>query len=182
MASDARVFGAIHHTVLVVRNMESSLRFYHDGLGLDILRDIQVYGDWPALFGAPSHILRAVFLGDAQVKDLSAGVLELNAFDGPEPADAPQGGSLSGAPGAVMMSAPGAVMMSFFSDVEKTLGRLSQFGLGGHPRRVVQPTASGEPVNIAAVLDPDGVIVLLISGSITQGALRPHPPTPLQRR
>jgi catechol 2,3-dioxygenase-like lactoylglutathione lyase family enzyme len=164
VANEARVCGAIHHTVLVVRDIEASVHFYHDGLGLDILRDIQVYGDWPALFGAPSHILRAVFLGDARVPDQHAGVLELNAFntEGPELADAPQGGSIPGA--------PGAFMMSFFSDVEKTLGRLGQLGIGGPPRRVVQPRAAGEPVRIAAVLDPDGVYVLLISGSITQGA------------
>jgi catechol 2,3-dioxygenase-like lactoylglutathione lyase family enzyme len=164
VANEARVIGAIHHTVLIVRDIEASLHFYHDGLGLDILRDIQVYGDWPALFGAPSRILRAVFLGDARAPDQHAGVLELNTFniDGPELAHAPQGASLPGA--------PGAFMMSFFSDVEKTLCRLSQLGLGGPPRRVLQPTATGEPVTIAAVLDPDGVYVLLISGSITQGA------------
>jgi catechol 2,3-dioxygenase-like lactoylglutathione lyase family enzyme len=161
VANQTRVLGAIHHTVLVVRDIEASLRFYHDGLGLDILRDIQVYGDWPALFGAPSRILRAVFLGEAQVLDQHAGVLELDAFnvDGPVLSDPRRAGSRP--------AAPGAVMMSFFADVEKTLGRLGELGLGGPPRRVEQPTATGEPVRIAAVLDPDGVYVLLISGSIT---------------
>jgi catechol 2,3-dioxygenase-like lactoylglutathione lyase family enzyme len=164
VTDEGKVLGAIHHTVLVVRDIDASLHFYHDGLGLDVLRDIQVYGDWPHLFGAPSRILRAVFLGDARVPDQHAGVLELNAFNigETERADAPQG--------AVLPGTPGAFMMSFFSDVEKTLGRLGQLGLGGPPRRVLQPTATGEPVSIAAVLDPDGVYVLLISGSIPQGA------------
>lgn len=164
MANEARVCGAIHHTVLVVRDIAASLHFYHDGLGLDILRDIQVYGDWPALFGAPSRVLRAVFLGDVRVPNDHAGVLELNAFDSdpPDVADVPEVEASAGA--------PGAFMISFFADVEKTLGRLGELGLGGPPRHVVQPTATGEPVRIAAVLDPDRVCVLLMSGSITRGA------------
>jgi hypothetical protein len=115
-----------------------------------------VYGDSPFLFGAPSRILRAVFLGDARAPDDHAGVLELNAFH----ADAPEGGCTA--------RAPSRFMVSFFADVERTLGRLGDLGLGGPPRRVVQPTVTGE-VTLAAVLDPGGVSVLLLSGSITQG-------------
>ena len=59
--------GAIHHSVVVVRDLEASLRFYRDGLALDVLQDRQVEGDWPDLFDAPSRRLRAVFLGDPQV-------------------------------------------------------------------------------------------------------------------
>jgi hypothetical protein len=94
-------------------------------------------------------------------------VLELNAFntERPEQNDARQGGAIPGA--------PGAVMMSFVSDVEKALGKLDQLGVGGPPRRMVQPSPSGELVSIAAVLDPDGVHVLLMSGSITQRAQLP---------
>jgi len=33
----------------VVRDLEASLRFYRDGLGLDLLQDRQVEGDWPDL-------------------------------------------------------------------------------------------------------------------------------------
>ena len=56
--------GAIHHTVIACRNLEASLAFYRDGLGLEVLADREVEGDWPTLFGAPSRRLRAVFLGD----------------------------------------------------------------------------------------------------------------------
>jgi len=73
--------GGIHHSV-VVRELEASLRLYRDGLGLDLLQDRQVEGDWPDLFDAPSRRVRAVFLGDAGVSDDHAGVLELNVFDG----------------------------------------------------------------------------------------------------
>jgi catechol 2,3-dioxygenase-like lactoylglutathione lyase family enzyme len=61
---------AIHHTVVIVRDLDASLRFYRDGLGLDVLADRQVEGDWPGLPGAPSRSLRAVFLGDPGSADL----------------------------------------------------------------------------------------------------------------
>ena len=81
---------AIHHAVIVVRDLNASLRFYRDGLGLDVLRDAVVEGDWPGLFDGPSRKLRAVFLGNAGVPDVAAGVLELNTFVGGEvPTGAP---------------------------------------------------------------------------------------------
>jgi hypothetical protein len=83
-------------------------------------------------------------------------VLELNAFIGGDvPARQPVG-----PPSA------GLFMVSFFVDVEATLERLADLGMGGVPRRVEQSTPSG-PIVIATVRDPDGVLVLLTPGSIT---------------
>jgi catechol 2,3-dioxygenase-like lactoylglutathione lyase family enzyme len=81
--------GAIHHSVVVVSDLEASLRFYRDGLGLEVLQDRHVEGDWPGLFGAPARSVHAVFLGDPGVPDDHAGVLELNVFDGDVPAGPP---------------------------------------------------------------------------------------------
>ena len=64
---------AIHHTVVVVGDLETSLRFYRDGLGLHVLQDRRVEGDWPGLFDAPSHTLRAVFLGEPQCQMTTLG-------------------------------------------------------------------------------------------------------------
>ena len=148
--------GGIHHSVLVVGDLEASLRFYRDGLGLDLLRDQRVEGSWPDLFDAPSSSLRAVFLGDARIPDGQAGVLELNTFG----ADVAAGPSSSA-------RRTGFLMLSFFVDVETTLERLASMGLGGEPRRVVQQTPNG-PMTLATVRDPDGSLVLLTPGSITQ--------------
>jgi catechol 2,3-dioxygenase-like lactoylglutathione lyase family enzyme len=150
--------GAIHHSVIVVRDLAASLRFYTGGLGLDLLADRQVPGDWPDLLGAPSRSLRAVFLGDPGVPDDHAGVLELNVLDGDVP---------DGPPPAPPRT--GFFLLSFFVDVEATLSRLAALGLGGEPRRVAQPTPNG-PVTIATVRDPDGVLILLTPGSITRRA------------
>jgi catechol 2,3-dioxygenase-like lactoylglutathione lyase family enzyme len=133
------------------------LRFYRDGIGLDVLVEREVEGDWPALFDARSRRLRVVFLGDRQVPDITSGVLELNCFVG----DDVPGRRPLGAPSA------GLFMVSFFVDVDATLERLAQLGMGQAPRRVTQSTPNG-PVTIATVRDPDGVLVLLTPGSITQ--------------
>ena len=71
--------------MVVVRDLDASPRFYRDSLGLDLLQDRHVEGDWPDLFDAPSRRVRAVFLGDAAIPDDHAGVLELNVFDGDIP-------------------------------------------------------------------------------------------------
>jgi hypothetical protein len=57
-------------------------------------------------------------------------------------------------------------MLSYFVDVEATLSRLAELGLGGTPRQVVQSTPNGD-ITIAVVRDPDGVAILLTPGSIT---------------
>ena len=158
LVASLTVPGAIHHSVVVVRDLEASLRFYRDGLGLEVLHDRQVEGDWPGLLDAPSRSLRAVFLGDPQVPDDHSGVLELNLFDG-EVAE--------GAPASARRS--GFLLLSFFVDVDAALDRLARLGLGGAPRRVTQPTPNGQ-VSIATVRDPDGVLVLLTPGSITRRA------------
>jgi catechol 2,3-dioxygenase-like lactoylglutathione lyase family enzyme len=133
------------------------LRFYRDGVGLDVLMDREVEGDWPTLFEGPSRRLRVAFLGDRDVPDVFSGVLELNAFIGGEVA----GRQPVGPPTA------GLFMVSFFVDVESTLKRLADLGVGGTPRRVEQSTPNG-PIVIATVRDPDGVLVLLTPGPITQ--------------
>jgi catechol 2,3-dioxygenase-like lactoylglutathione lyase family enzyme len=149
--------GAIHHSVLVVGDLDTSLRFYRDGIGLDVLVDREVDGDWPELFDGPSRTLRAVFLGDASVPDVTAGVLELNAFIG------------GVVPTSRLPSHPtsGFFLLSYFVDVEATIQRLADLGFGDPPRRVVQATANGDST-IALVRDPDGVRILLAPGSITQ--------------
>jgi glyoxylase I family protein len=155
--ADGMFAGAIHHSVVIVSDLDTSLRFYRDGLGLDVLVDRRIEGDWPGLFDGPSGRLRVVFLGDSRLADIASGVLELNAFvDGEVPVgDAPA------------HPTTGLFMLSYFVDVEAALERLADLGLGGAPRRVSQATPNGD-ITIALVRDPDGVRILLTPGSITQ--------------
>jgi glyoxylase I family protein len=137
----------VHHSAVVVRDVDSSLRFYRDGIGLDVLMDHVFKGDWPGLFDAPSTTLRSIFLGDRRHPD--AGVVELVVFDSP-------------APEAVSSSTPhaGFFLLSFYVDVAAVLDRLHALGFGPG-RRIEQPAPTG-PVAMATVRDPDGVLVELV--------------------
>jgi glyoxylase I family protein len=55
---------AVHHTAIVTADVEHSLRFWRDGLGLVEMLDHTFTGDWPTLFDAGTDVLRSVFLGD----------------------------------------------------------------------------------------------------------------------
>jgi len=135
----------VHHSAICVRDVDESLRFWRDGLGLTVLMDQRFEGDWPTLLGAPGPSLRAVFLGYPEVP--SSGVVELVDL-GPEV-------TLNATDGTAAQT--GFLLLSLTADVAPTLARLDALGLGGEPRRV---TAAG--VDMAVVVDPDGVAVELV--------------------
>lgn len=147
---------AIHHTSIVTHNISASIEFYQHGIGLDLLSDVTVEMDWETLLGAKTNSLRAVSLGNSQIPDTTAGVVELNAFEGGVPigpidsADQPESGLF---------------LISFFVDVNATLARLQSMGYGLDFRMITSNTSAGQ-LTLATVRDPDGVIVLLTPGSI----------------
>jgi glyoxylase I family protein len=134
----------VHHSAIVVRDVDASLRFWREGIGFDVLMDMEFDGDWPALFGAPSRRLRSVFLGDPARAD--GGIVELVAFDTAADAEA-----------APPSPRAGFFLLSCYVDVDATLARLAALRLGGEPRRIEQ-----QGVQMATVVDPDGVLVELI--------------------
>jgi glyoxylase I family protein len=138
----------VHHSAVVVRDLDASLRFWRDGIGLGVMMDHTFDGAWRELFEARSDRLRSVFLGDPAIA--GAGIVELVVFDGgAEPAPS------IGAPAA------GFFLLSLFVDVDAVLDRLRHLDLGGTPRRIAVPAPNG-PVAMAVVRDPDGVLVELI--------------------
>lgn len=134
----------VHHSAIVVRDVDASLRFWRDAIGFDVLFDTEFEGDWPALFGAPSTRLRSIFLGDPARPD--GGIVELVAFDAQADMVAPDASPRAG-----------FFLLSCYVDVDATLGRLASLELGGVPRRITQMG-----VQMATVVDPDGVLVELI--------------------
>lgn len=140
----------VHHSAICVRDVEASLRFYRDGVGLTVLMDHVFDGNWPELFDAPSSRLRSVFLGDPATPD--AGIVELVVFDGLIAEGA--------APGAPH---DGFFLLSFFVDLEQVVAHLADLGYR-ELRRIEQP-APGGSVAMATLFDPDGVRIELIDAA-----------------
>jgi len=140
----------IHHSAICVRDFDTSLCFYRDGLGLSLLWEREFEGDWPTLFGAPEAKLHSAFLGDPGAPD--AGIVELVEFIGGMEEGTPQG----------LQPQLGFFLLSFYVDVDVTLARLAHLGLGGEPRRIEVTGMAEQHVPMATVRDPDGVIIELI--------------------
>jgi catechol 2,3-dioxygenase-like lactoylglutathione lyase family enzyme len=70
----------VHHAAICTADVERSIRFWRDGLGFTELFDHIFSGNWPELFGANSHQLRSIFLGDPQTPD--TGIVELVVMQG----------------------------------------------------------------------------------------------------
>jgi catechol 2,3-dioxygenase-like lactoylglutathione lyase family enzyme len=143
-----------HHSAIVVRDVEASLRFWRDGVGFEVMMDRYFDGDWSALFVAPANRLRSIFLGDSARP--GTGIVELVQFD--EGVTAVPAEKVSP---AFPVTSPGFFLLSCYVDVDVVLGRLRELDLGGPPRRIVVPGRGGA-VQMATVVDPDGVLVELI--------------------
>jgi len=142
----------VHHTAVVCSDLDLSLRFYRDGLGMDVMMDQVFDGDWPTLFDGPSSRLRSIFLGSAD--DPSAGIVELVSFEEDAeaaPKDRPP--------------AYGFFLISLYVDVDATLARLAQFGV--QPEGHIELTTPKGAVEMATVRDPDGVLVELTGVPVT---------------
>jgi catechol 2,3-dioxygenase-like lactoylglutathione lyase family enzyme len=137
----------IHHTAISVSDLEQSLRFYQQGLGLEKLMEGDFAGPWKQLFEGPGDSLNMTFLGDPG--STWSGILELISFN-------------DGEPGAGERPGPstGFFLISFYLDVDACLERLHALGFK-ETQRVLHDGGGGE-VLMASVRDPDGVLVELI--------------------
>lgn len=132
----------LHHAVLFVRDIERSLAFYREGLGLETLVDREFDGPWPSMFeGVTSARLHAAILGDPA--DPNAGQVELLTFAEPVPDGPP--------PGPPVVS---SVMLSFMTDLEDVLPRLVAAG-GTDVRRATLKNGYA----VVTLRDPDGIMV-----------------------
>lgn len=143
---------AIHHTAIVTDDVETSLRFWRDGLGLTEMLDHRFSGDWRTLFDADADVLRSIFLGDSERPD--GGIIELVQFVGTSPAE----------PDQVTGPQRGLFLVSLQRDVEPTLSALAELGFTEGVRRIAMPAPGSRTVAMAVITAPDGVRVELIGG------------------
>jgi catechol 2,3-dioxygenase-like lactoylglutathione lyase family enzyme len=139
----------VHHAAICTADVDRSLRFWRDGLGLTELFDVTFTGDWPTLFNATTDRLRSVFLGDPETPD--TGIVELVVLDGADLAAAPD-------------PAPrhGFFLLSLQREVEPALAVLAGLGFADGIRRIAMPALGGRTVPMAVLTAPDGVTVELI--------------------
>ena len=134
----------VHHTAICTTDLDASLAFWRDGLGLEQQMDLPFRGDWSTLFGASGDELRAVFLGDPSERD--SGIVELVMIpSGMQP------------PRDTRAPAQGFLLISLFCDLEGSLARLAELGLAEDLRRI-----EVHGVAMATVRDPNGVLVELV--------------------
>jgi len=134
----------LHHAVLFVRDAERSVRFYCDGLGLTVLRDVESDNDWPALLGVESKHLRAVIMGNPD--DPNVGQVEVLTFaepvpDGPSPSE----------------PAIATLMLSFHVHLDTVLPKLLELGATEFGRVTLD-----HGTRVVTVRDPDGIMVELL--------------------
>ncbi len=142
----------VHHSAIVTSDVERSLTFWRDGLGLSVIFDQVFTGDWPTLFGATTDRLRSVFLGDPQAP--GSGLVELVIFD-----------DTAAAPTRTAGPAPGFFLLSLNRDVDATLTRLAGLGFTDGVRRIAVPAPGAKQVQMAVITAPDGVQVELIGAA-----------------
>jgi glyoxylase I family protein len=142
----------LHHASICTTDVERSLRFWRDGLGLAVLMDATFPGDWPILFGARSSSLRAVFLGDPAAPD--DGIVELVEF----------GETTDDRRETLPEPATGFLLLSLYADIDAVLPTLAALEVGGEPRT----TEVARGVRLAVVRDPNGVLVELMDRKAQQ--------------
>ncbi len=142
----------VHHIAIVTSDVERSLNFWCDGLGLSVIFDQVFTGDWPTLFGATTKTLRSIFLGDPQTP--GNGLVELVVFDDAGPA-----------PSRTAGPALGFFLLSLNRDVDATLARLTGLGFTDGVRRIAVPATGDKQVQMAVITAPDGVRVELIGAA-----------------
>jgi len=146
----------VHHSAICTADVERSLRFWRDGLGLAELFDHHFTGDWPELFGAKTDRLRSIFLGDPQTPD--SGIVELVELPGALDAD------VAALPTTSASEGPrhGFFLLSLQRDVDPTLSALAALGFADGVRRITVAAPAGKTVPMAVITAPDGVLVELI--------------------
>lgn len=159
--SGGKVFG-VHHAGITVGDMDASLRFYRDGLGLEVTLDAE--RDAPYLhetLAVPFRALRYVLL---RVPGTEGGaIVELLEYMDAERF-----------PAAARPSDPGSGHLCLqVEDAEALHARLIAMGYRSRSERVVPITAGANAGGrIVYVADPDGYWVELLERPATPGAPR----------
>jgi catechol 2,3-dioxygenase-like lactoylglutathione lyase family enzyme len=146
----------LKRTAIIVRDMERSLRFYRDGLGLNVWVEGRSARDIPALYqllGMPPCTVRWVIL---QSEDVDWGMVGLFELTDPAPLDDTR-------PSVDRANRGEACLVFHTPDVERVHALARQIGLTVlcPPTRLELPQHGVESLEMT-LRDPNGVLVNLI--------------------
>lgn len=148
---------SFHHLTIAVNDLDESLRFYRDGLGLEIVFDDYLERDWMRFLGSPCMRIR-----------------ELALSNPPDPPGGAAGGLASPQRGAAIalavfddgidrqpLSGPphGVSHVAFVIAGETVIERLAS--LGYRAVSAGETTVDGVRLHVWFVRDPDGVVIEL---------------------
>lgn len=157
VAEDARVDIDLRRTTLVVRDIDASLAFYRDALGMEVIYDKPIRTPREAATDEEAEIARRlVFL---RANDDYVGILGLLQYVKPARPPASQGLEPF-TPGSMVLLFNTTDLESRFEAARKVLGArvLSE------PREISYPSYDGTgtiPVLVSILTDPDGFVVEL---------------------
>ncbi|MFY7951466.1 MAG: VOC family protein [Armatimonadaceae bacterium] len=140
----------LHHVNIVVADMERSLGFYRDLLGMRATFDIELEGKWiETVVGLPGATARCVFVQP----DGGGGRIELLEYRAPIGKSVPEN-SVANTPGIRHLAIE-------VDNLETVFSRLNDAGVPVFSEPVAVPfrLVDGIRKRLAYTLDPDGVIV-----------------------
>jgi catechol 2,3-dioxygenase-like lactoylglutathione lyase family enzyme len=147
----------VRRTTLIVRDIERSLAFYRDALGLRVVYDQAMTR--PALPGAPASETRQMRLVLLRANDDYVGVIGLLEYTAPRLPDPPNGAERPGI-GEVILVINAADLDQRFERVRATPG----VRVASEPQLTTYPAPDGRgsiEVRVSAVWDPDGYFIEL---------------------
>ena len=157
VAEDERVPIDLRRTTLVVRDIDSSLAFYRDALGLKVIYDNKIRSPQDAADDEEAErVSRLVFL---RANDDFVGVLGLIEYVKPARHPANQGLEPF-TPGSSVLLFNAKNLSETFDKARNVLGTRVLF----EPTRRDYPSYDGEgtiPVMVSVIIDPDGFVVEL---------------------
>lgn len=137
----------LHHSTIVVKDMEKSLHFYRDILGFKVKIDQKMEGEEiSTILGMPEVQLRVVVL---QVGEQETGLVGLLTFESPREEKVEE------KPSGIFPHA----LVFVTDDIDAVYNRLKNSGEKPISPPVPLPIAGAGTVKIFTCLDPNGVLV-----------------------
>jgi catechol 2,3-dioxygenase-like lactoylglutathione lyase family enzyme len=173
VAQDERIPVDVRRTTLIVRDVDRSLAFYRDALGMKVVYDREIVR--PGRENDPPGTQRKMRLALLRANDDFVGVVGLLEYTSPRLPDAPNEAERPGI-GKVILVINASDLDQRFDRVRATPG----VRVASAPQLTDYPAPDGKgtiPVRVSAVWDPDGYFIelnqLLGAAAGTKAAAEP---------